>query len=296
MSHIDQFRKEIDSIDSQLHDLLMKRAELVMAIGEVKRKNNVQMIQPDREAAMIRRLMERHQGKLPKAAIVRIWRELISAVSLLQTPMKVAIAVPANNAEEYWDMARNYFGSVIPMQGVVNPLGAISMVREGEANFAVVPWPEDEAENPWWSYLSSEDPEQNLKIMVRLPYGDRVGGQGNPEFRALVIARLNFNSSGHDRSFLMLDLDHSVSRARIVDKAKMLGLKAVSIYSRRLRDSQERTAHLVEVEDYVAAQDVKLQQLLDKLENPDGLCIALGGYPILPLLADETSARKKKTA
>lgn len=294
MTQIDQFRKEIDSIDNQLHDLLMRRAELVMAIGAEKRKRGIQMIQPDREAIMIRRLMERHQAPLPKAAIVRIWRELISAVSMLQTPMKVALAVPANDAAEYWDMARNYFGSVIPMQGVANPLAAISMVREGEANFAIVPWPEDEAENPWWSYLASEDPEQNVKIMVRLPYGDRVEGQGHPEFRALVIARLSFNSSGHDRSFLMLDLDHNVSRARIVDKAKALGLKAVSIYSRRLRDAQERTAHLVEVEDYVGPGDARLQQLLEKLENPDGVCIALGGYPVLPLLAD--TVRKKKSA
>lgn len=294
---VDQIRQDIDSVDQQIHDLLMKRAMLALEIGKAKRKNGLQMIRPDREAVKLRGILGRHQGEFPKASLMRIWREIISAVSLLQTDMKVAVAAPAANAQECWDMARDYFGGVIPMQGVANPLIAISMVREGEANFAVLPWPEDGAENPWWAYLDSLDSEQILRVMARLPYGETEESAGHPEHRALVIAKLDFQTSDDDHSFLVLDLDETVSRARVVDKIKLVGLNAISIYSRRLRMPQDRSLHLVEVDSFVPSDDPRLKTLLEKLESAEGKCTSLGGYPVLPLLSDETgSDTAKKTA
>jgi len=291
---VETIRQEIESIDRQIHDLLIRRGELGVLVGAAKRKDSAQIIRPDREAAKIRSLIERHTGIFPKASIVRIWREIIGAVSLLQTDMKVAVAAPAQNSLECWDMARDYFGSVIPMQGVANPLVAISMVREGEANFAVLPWPEDGAENPWWSYLASDDRDQTLRVMVRLPYGEVDAGQGHPEHRALVIAKLDFLSSDKDHSFLLVDLDQTVSRARVVDKMKSVGLTAISIYSRRTAAVQDRSLHLVEVDSFVTSDDARLAQLLEKLESPDGKCLALGGYPVLPVLKDEKAAPSAK--
>lgn len=285
--NIDQIRKEIDSVDQQLHDLLVRRAALALQIGNAKRQAGSQMIRPDREAVKLRDILGRHHGAFPRASLVRIWREIISASSLLQTEMKVAVAAPVNNAQECWDMARDYFGGVIPLQGVVNPLTAISMVREGEANFAVLPWPEDGAENPWWAYLDSLDPEQVLRVMARLPYGETEESAGHPEHRAVVIAKIGFQASGEDHSFLLLDLDETVSRARVVDKVRLVGLNAISIYSRRPGIPQDRSLHLVEVDSYVAADDPVLKSLLAKLESAEGKCTALGGYPVLPFLSDE---------
>lgn len=285
--NIDKIRQDIDSVDQQLHALLIKRAALALEIGVAKRKAGAQMIRPDREAVKLREILGRHYGAFPRVSLMRIWREIISASSLLQTEMKVAIAAPAKNAQECWDMARDYFGSVIPVQGVANPLTAISMVREGEANFAVLPWPEDGAENPWWGYLDSLDPEQILRVMARLPYGETEESAGHPEHRALVIAKISFQPSDDDHSFLILDLDETVSRARVVDKAKLVGMNAISIYSRRPRMPQDRSLHLVEVDSYVPADDPRLKELLDHLENPEGKCTALGGYPVLPLLFDQ---------
>lgn len=284
---VETIRQEIETVDRQIQDLLIRRGELGVLVGAAKRKDGAQIIRPDREAAKIRGLVERHRGIFPKASLVRIWREIIGAVSLLQTDMKVAVAAPAQNSLECWDMARDYFGSVIPMQGVANPLVAISMVREGDANFAVLPWPEDGVENPWWSYLASDDIDQTLRVMVRLPYGEVEAGQGHPEHRALVIAKLDFLSSDKDHSFLLVDLDQTVSRARVVDKMNSVGLTAISIYSRRTREQQDRSLHLVEVDSLVTNGDPRLAQVLEKLESPDGKCLALGGYPVLPVLRDE---------
>jgi chorismate mutase/prephenate dehydratase len=283
---VENIRQEIESVDLQIHDLLIRRGELGVLVGAAKRESGAQIIRPDREAAKIRGLIDRHKGIFPKASIVRVWREIIGAVSLLQTDMKVAVAAPAQNSLECWDMARDYFGSVIPLQGVVNPLLAISMVREGEANFAVLPWPEDGAENPWWAYLASDDIDQTLRIMVRLPYGVTEASQGHPEHRAVVIAKLDFLSSDDDHSFLLVDLDQTVSRARVLDKMKDVGLNAIGIYSRRNAALQDRSLHLVEVDSFVTGSDARLAAFLEKLESPDGKCLALGGYPVLPVLND----------
>lgn len=296
ISPMNDIRKAIDAIDREIQDLLIKRAGLAQEIGNEKRKNNMPMIQPDREASKIRTLLARHKGDLPRAMIVRIWREIISGASLLQADMKVAIAVPTTNVQEHWDMSRDYFGSVIPMQGMANPLVAISALREDDVNFAVLPWPEDQVENPWWCHLTGNDTTQNVQIVVRLPYGDANSAQGHPEHRALVISKTPFKDSGADNSFLFMDLDQVVSRARVVDKAKALNFKTISINSRKIKTTQHRSQHLIEVEGFVSADDPRLGQLLEKLESPDGKCMLFGGYPILPSLADDKTTQKKKSA
>lgn len=295
---IQDIRKDIDSVDRQIHDLLMQRADLVIRAGEEKKNLGIQVIQPDREAMVIRGLMERHHGPLQKSAVVRIWREMVSAAAILQMPgMKVVVCAPEQDTQVYNDMARGYFGGVMTLQYVGNPLMAISMLRDGEASFAVLPWPEDEAENPWWAYLSGDDPEKDLRIMVRLPYGNRSASKTLPEYRSLVVGKLKFSDSGDDHSFLLLDVDQEVSRARIVDKIKALGLTAVSIYSRRVHSGHNRNLHLVEVNSFIGDGDPRLQQLVEKMETAEGgKCQAMGGFPILPSLLDEIPGKKRKPA
>jgi len=101
---LDDIRKKIDALDNQIHDLLMERADLIIGVTEEKKKNNIPVVQPAREAVMIRRLLARHRGPLPEAAIIGIWRELVGAVSLLQTGLKVAVSAAPNDAY-CWDMA-----------------------------------------------------------------------------------------------------------------------------------------------------------------------------------------------
>lgn len=302
---VDSIRQQIDALDDKIHDLLMKRAEMVIKIGEEKRKNKVQIIQPDREAIMVRRLLSRHHGLLPKEAVVRIWRELVGAVSLLQTGLKVVVTVPEDHTGLiYWDMAKDYFSSVLPMQKASNPLAALAMVREGEATFAVMPWPEDEQANPWWGYMLEENGDQGMRIMARLPLGDRTKAEPTLEHRALVVARIKFETSGDDRSFLALDLDEDISRGRIVDKAKSLNLAALGLHSCPSVRSG-RKLHLLEVAGYVDPQSDMNEKLSGLFDDQMARCVCLGGYPVPPIYEDKVGknavsgpleAAKKKTA
>jgi chorismate mutase/prephenate dehydratase len=288
---LENIRKKIDSLDHQIHDLLMARAALVSDVAEEKRKHGLQIVHPAREAMMIRRLLERHNSVLPEAAVVRIWRELVGAVSLLQSGLKVVVTDSSDSAE-YWDMARNYFGSVIPMQKMSSPLLALAAVREGDASFAVVPWPEDMApdSNPWWSHLMHKDvqvedgPSQSpIQVVCALPYGS----PENQDFstlssRALVVSRIDFRDSEDDNSFIGFDMPPTFSRAKLVSAMQSVGLEPLAIQTCSGAPTTAPSLHLVEIKGYVVCDDARLLQLRENLSEDIIQMTALGGYPVVP--------------
>lgn len=280
---LEDLRTKIDALDDRVHDLLMERADLISRISVEKKRAGAPIIQPAREARMIRRLLGRHRGPLAPAAIARIWRELVGAVSLLQIDVRVAVCAEKNPA--LWDMARDYFGSVIPAQRVGNPLTAIAQVREEECAFAVLPWPEDGDDNPWWSYLEGADASapsrvSPLRIVVRLPNGDRAGQTPDPAQLGLVVARAPFEATGEDRSFILIGANHSLSRARIVSVARESGLIPLSVHSCRGSGANAPGRHLLEVEGYVMPETVTA--LEKQFADSDAQCVCVGGYPVPP--------------
>lgn len=279
---LDAIRQRIDELDNRIHDTLMERAELVLKVGEEKRRNNIQIVQPAREARMIRRLLSRHKGVLPQMAVVRIWRELVGAVSLLQTGLRATIATPDGN-NEYWDLARDYFGSCLPFQKAATPLSAISALKEGKTTFAVVPWPMAEDEQPWWTYLDASSAEP-LSIIIALPHGKDPDAP-NPDSRALVVSRAGFDNSGEDNSFLLIQSDASVSRARLVDLAKKAGITPISLSSKRNASPSIPSLHLMEVEDYFDKSDPRMAEFLKSIEDSGASITCVGGYPVPPSYA-----------
>lgn len=277
---LDEVRQRIDALDDRIHDTLMERAELVSKVSEAKRKANIQIIQPAREARMIRRLLNRHSGVLPQMAVVRIWRELVGAVSLLQTGLKVAVSVPEND-HEYWDLARDYFGSSLPMNRVTSPMSAISAVKDNKVTFAVVPWPSETEEQPWWTYLGPNSPEE-MSIIISLPHGEDPENP-KPDCRALVVSKAGFDASGEDRSFLLIQCEAENSRAGLVDIAKKAGLTARSISSKRNTSPSVPSLHLMEVDDFVGKNDKRVKEFIRLLEDPGANIVCVGGYPVPPV-------------
>ena len=287
---LDAVRQKIDELDNRIHDTLMERAELVLKIGEEKRKKGIQIVQPAREARMIRRLLGRHKGALPEMAVVRIWRELVGAVSLLQTGLKVQVTAP-EGVSDYWDLARDYFGSCLPMQKSGSAMSALAAVNNDEASFAVVPWPENEEENPWWAILKEyHNKDSRLNIIVRLPHGDDPDEQPGGT-KALVVSKSGFDTSDNDRSFLFIECSATVSRARLVSIAEKLGLKALSLSSRRTKVEGQPCQHLLEVDRYIAGDDPVIAKFMDEIEDDYPFVFCAGGYPAPPLYSKTIEAK-----
>lgn len=281
-----EIREQIDSIDNQVHDLLMRRASLVSSVAAAKKKDGLQIVQPAREARMMRRLLSRHEGTLPRSTVVRIWRELVSSVALLQTGFSVVVAAD-DGVTAYWDMAKDYFGSSIPMKRVSGNAAALSEIKEDGDCFAVLPWPELGDENPWWRPFFNQGEDNRLSVICALPYGKNKKDDADSFARGLVVSDIDFLPSDEDVTFIGVELDADVSRARIVACAEKIGLKLVNIYSETAHSGVK--AHLLEVLGYIEKESDVFEKLKTTFEGKCFSCQLFGGYPVVPDIRDAHS-------
>lgn len=245
---LDDIRAEIDRIDQAVHDLLMRRVEVVRRIGKAKGASQPKW-RPAREAALIRRLVARHKGEMPIGVLVRIWREMIVGGSLA---LQEAVTVSVDESRR--DLARDHFGSAVPFKSRASAAQVVRDVASGKATIGVVPAPA--AGDPWWRLLAAEDAP---KVVALLPFA------GAGKTRAAAIARVAFEPSGSDRSLFVVE----PVRGTAVALLRKAGLPV-----RRI--AQDRQRELVEVVGFVGEDDARLQALK---ENP-GLrrMAAIGGY------------------
>ena len=113
---LDSLRQEIDAIDGELHGLIGRRADVV---GRIAARRSRPADWRCARAARPRSCASgwrRHKGPFPVAAVFRMWREMMCAFTLMQTPgLKIAICRPADQPG-YWDLARDHFGCQIPLR------------------------------------------------------------------------------------------------------------------------------------------------------------------------------------
>lgn len=133
-----KLRSRIDALDEKIQALITQRAQLVLDIAEAKAKagaNN--FYRPEREAEVLARVMERHQGPLSAEEMARLFREIMSACLALESKLRVAFLGPEGTFTQA--AALKHFGHSIDTV----PLGAIDEVfrevESGSAHFGVVP-------------------------------------------------------------------------------------------------------------------------------------------------------------
>jgi chorismate mutase len=265
---LSNLRRQIDEIDDQIHDLMMRRAAIVVDVAAVKGAGP--LIRPAREAEILRRLVKRNK-LLPVAALVRIWREMIVAMTTLQGPVSVAVYLPDNDGG-YWDLARDYYGATVPLAAHQNPGAVLRAVSEQTGLIGILPWPREGDAEPWWRHLASQ--EGSLpRIVARLPF---LTGHGRD---ALVVARLPSDASGDDRSLVTIEPMGELSRTNLLSLTKRAGLSARYITSAQGLGDPERL-HLFDVAGFIDGQDPRLAKLAE--ENPQQIrrAVAIGTYAV----------------
>ena len=271
-------RVEIDRLDEAIHDLLMARAALAMQERGLAGKVPV-ALHPGHEADILRRLLHRHHGELPRRAVVRMWRELLAAITSMQGPYAIT-ACEAEPGSGHAQCAREHFGALTPLRVHRSPAQAIAEVSAGTAMAAVLPLPNEEETSPWWtSLLHRQNPR--IHVVARLPFwGPRP--EGAPRVHALVVAAMPPDPSSEDRSLITLELPPEQSRARLAAALAAAGFAT----SRTLlwRDPRLQVAQaLVGVSGFVTDDDPRLAALSDALRPP----VVLGAYA-LPVEGDNT--------
>ncbi|MBW6400271.1 chorismate mutase [Roseomonas sp. HJA6] len=244
---ITALRGEIDALDDALHDLLMRRSAVVGRLAGSRAKGVGSPLRPGREAAVLRRLLARHDGRLGRERIVRIWREIFMASSAIQGAVSVAVHAPAGETR----LAQEHFGPIAPMRVHPTPARALAAVSAGEASVAVLPLPAEgeEAATAWWAWLDVP----RLQVVARLPFMAATDGVG-----ALVVAPVPPDPSGEDRSLVLVEAEARASRGRIAQGFEEAGFTMTSLLLARAADE---TLALAEVEGFLGAEDPRLAAL-----------------------------------
>src|SRR5690606_23820075 len=93
---LEDLRRQIDAIDSDIIRLLNERADVVHEIGVIKKRDGLEIYAPEREEKLLRSLVAKGEGgRLPEDSIRAIYREIMSAALALEEDLKIAYLGPA---------------------------------------------------------------------------------------------------------------------------------------------------------------------------------------------------------
>ncbi|HEY6335214.1 MAG TPA: chorismate mutase [Alphaproteobacteria bacterium] len=277
---LEDLRREIDEIDDAIHDLIMRRASLLgdiaVAKGATANGPGSAYLRPGREALVLRRLIARHRGQFPKPALVRLWRELISAPLSLQGAFTAAVYAP-DEASTYWDLARDHYGSHTAFVRHHAVGQVIAALGDGSAVVGILPAIQAEDADPWWRHLIRDD-AKGPRIAARLPFA----GSGNARDRraeALVVGAILPEPTGRDRSYVALEVQGELSRTKLRAGLKRSGLEP-TLFASWQPAGEPRRLHLVEIDDFIAPGDARIANLMTTMAETIDRVYLLGSYAV----------------
>jgi chorismate mutase/prephenate dehydratase len=134
---LDEIRKQIDAVDTDLLRLLSARADLVHEVGEIKKRDGLEIYAPEREEALLQSLLKKNQGRLPEKSIRAIYREIMSAALALEQDLKIAYLGPSGTWTH--QAAINKFGQSVKYVAMPNFQEVFEEVARRRADYGVVP-------------------------------------------------------------------------------------------------------------------------------------------------------------
>lgn len=135
---LQELRTQIDDIDDRLLRLISERARCAQQVAEVKASaGDTGFYRPEREAQVLRRVMEKNPGPLNNEDMALLFREIMSVCLALEKPISVAYLGPEGTFTQ--EAVLKHFGQ----SALCLPMFAIDEVfREvdaGAASYGVVP-------------------------------------------------------------------------------------------------------------------------------------------------------------
>ncbi len=132
-------RQQIDDIDLQIQRLLNKRTEMAQEVANIKMTNGEasDFYRPEREAKILRTVMERNTGPLDSKEVARIFREIMSACLAAEKPLEVAYLGPEGSFTQAATLKQ--FGGSINLQPMTTIADVFHAVESDNASYGVVP-------------------------------------------------------------------------------------------------------------------------------------------------------------
>ena len=135
--NLDDWRSRINDLDDKILQLLTQRAEAVLQIGDLKRRQDAPTYAPEREAEIIRRLEALNAGPLTPESLVAVWREILSACRALEAALSVAYLGPQATFTHQATLQR--FGAGAACRAARSIGEVFDDVERGRVDYGVVP-------------------------------------------------------------------------------------------------------------------------------------------------------------
>lgn len=135
--NLTDLRKQIDDLDEQILALLNRRAELAQEVGRHKARSRSHYFTPEREYAVLKRVVSLSKGPLSADSIRGIYREIISASRALEKQLGVAFLGPFGTFSHQAAVMK--FGSSSDLQPVENISDIFAQTERGACDYGVAP-------------------------------------------------------------------------------------------------------------------------------------------------------------
>ncbi len=132
-------RERIDSIDTQIQDLINARAKAAGDVASIKlgAGGDPVFYRPEREAQVLRLVKSRNQGPLNDEEMARLFREIMSACLALEYPQNIAFLGPEGTFTQA--AALKHFGHSVTTLPVDAISDVFQEVEAGNCHYGVVP-------------------------------------------------------------------------------------------------------------------------------------------------------------
>lgn len=249
-------RDKIDQIDDEILDLLEARAGLGRKIAKVKalrdeeegRPPSPLRLDPSREAAILRRILDRPREAATTRLLVRVWCELMGENLAVQGGLGVTVW-GGRAPGDIVDHARQRFGSAARIGLVDRPEDALGSAEwPGMVSVLAL-----EPTSVWWGKLLARP---HLQVFSVLP---DLAVQGPTA--ALAIGRVAPEPTGGDQTFWVTDAE--MKPDALEDALGALGCPGQVI-------AQAGGLKLVALAGYVQAQDDRLARAPGRLTGVIG--------------------------
>ncbi len=132
-------REQIDALDARLLEDISSRARLAGEVAKVKisQGDDSSFYRPEREAQVLRKVIESNKGPLSGEEMARLFREIMSACLALEKPLDIAYLGPEGTFTQ--NAALKHFGHSVRTTSLDTIDEVFREVESGSCHYGVVP-------------------------------------------------------------------------------------------------------------------------------------------------------------
>ena len=261
------FREQIDEIDLKILNLLKDRMAVIKNVGDLKKSYNEKFyIRSNREADMIKNLVNLAENKFPKSAIINIWRKIITTANMNEQELRIAIHNP-KNISDYTYLIREYYNNDVPIINYDSANSVVSDLENKNAQIGIFALPssndesdkkEDTKEN-WWISLANN--RIGLKIFAKIPFVEFEQKDKNVNSIQLVATAIKEpEKSNSDNTIITIETSKEVSKSAILSALKEVELDGKILKSAQIIQFDGIKFHLIELKGFYLENDEILKK------------------------------------